>query len=85
MKTTRNACWDLWYDECQRNGKTDGQKAPCYVCSELLKHSSFEAGHIQPHTKGGLNTIDNLRPVCSMCNKTIGTMNMDEFKAIYGK
>jgi len=85
LKTTRDTCWKDWHIECRANNKTNGFEAPCYVCEKMLDHTSFEAGHIQPHTKGGLNTLDNLRPVCSACNKTMGTMNMDEFKTIYGK
>ena len=84
LKTTRDMCWKNWYNECRANSKTNGFEAPCYVCEKMLDHTSFEAGHIQPHTKGGLNTLDNLRPICSVCNKTMGTMNMDEFKANYG-
>uniref|UniRef100_A0A6C0HRQ5 HNH nuclease domain-containing protein n=1 Tax=viral metagenome TaxID=1070528 RepID=A0A6C0HRQ5_9ZZZZ len=85
LKTTRDMCWKQWHIECQKVNKANGFEAPCYVCEKMLDHTTFEAGHIEPHTKGGLNTLDNLRPVCGGCNKTMGTMNMDEFKAIYGK
>ena len=27
--------------------------------------------------------VDNLRPICSCCNKTIGTKNMDDFISQY--
>ena len=27
--------------------------------------------------------VDNLRPICSYCNKTIGTKNMDDFISQY--
>ena len=32
-----------------------------------------------PASKGGTETIENLRPICSLCNKTIGSKNMNEF------
>lgn len=85
LKTTRDMCWKQWHIECRKLNKTNGFEAPCYVCEKMLDHTSFEAGHIEPHIKGGLNTLDNLRPVCGACNKTMGTMNMNDFKAIYGK
>ena len=26
------------------------------------------------------NTLDNLRPICKTCNRSMGTMNLEEFK-----
>jgi 5-methylcytosine-specific restriction endonuclease McrA len=36
-------------------------------------------GILWPKSKGGLNEIDNLRPICGTCNKSMGTTQMDEF------
>ena len=44
---------------------------------------SFECGHVVSEKNGGKPTIDNLRPICSFCNKSVGTMNMEEFKKKY--
>lgn len=53
----------------------------CYCCSsEIDGLGNWEAGHIQAAALGGADTIENLRPVCSTCNKSMGTMHMDEFK-----
>ena len=39
----------------------------------------FEVGHvISVHDNGDL-TIENLRPICSLCNKSMGVQNMVEF------
>ena len=33
---------------------------------------NFEAGHIIPESKGGSTHIENLLPICSPCNKSMG-------------
>lgn len=57
----------------------------CYVCPNEIDSKHFECGHIIARSKGGLDTIDNLRCVCSVCNKSIGNKNMDIFKEEYLK
>jgi hypothetical protein len=54
--------------------------AHCYVgCGEKLSPFNFECGHIVPEKNGGETTIDNLRPICGRCNKSMGTKNMFDF------
>ncbi len=55
----------------------------CYVCNTEINAKHFECGHIQAKSQGGLNDVQNLRPICSLCNKSIGSKNMDEFKKEY--
>ena len=55
----------------------------CYVCGDPLDSFSFEAGHVVAHALGGDNSAENIRPVCSSCNKNMGTQNMDEYKLKY--
>ena len=43
----------------------------------------FEAGHIRAAAKGGSNTVSNVLPVCSMCNRSMATMQMDQFVERY--
>lgn len=50
----------------------------CYCCSVPI-YMDFEAGHIIPKSKGGSMELSNLRPVCSTCNKSMGTINMKDF------
>ena len=35
--------------------------------------------NFETEKNGGLTNIDNLRPVCSTCNKSMGTKNMVDF------
>lgn len=75
-KTLKNKVWDTYI------GKQKGV-GNCYCCNESIDSKHFEAGHIIAEAKNGSTTIDNLRPICSVCNKSIGTMNMDKFKQKY--
>jgi len=55
---------------------------PCYCCKTPLNLTgTWEAGHIVSHADGGPDTADNLRPICVSCNRSMGTENMDAFKA----
>lgn len=54
----------------------------CYVkwCPNTLTPFTFEAGHNIPASKGGGTTLENLRPICSMCNKSMGNRyTIDEY------
>lgn len=75
-KKLKNMIWDKYV------GKEKGVGL-CYCCSEEIDSKNFEAGHIIPEAKGGPTNVDNLRPICSCCNKSMGTQNMDEFKQKY--
>ena len=64
--------------------KTNGQnfECKCYVkwCLNKITPFTFEAGHNVPFSKGGLTNIDNLFPICSTCNKSMGNrFTIDEF------
>ena len=55
----------------------------CYVCERKIDSKHFECGHIKATSKGGDTTKDNLRCICSECNKTMGSKNMNDFKKQY--
>lgn len=42
----------------------------CYVkwCKNIINVFDFHVGHNIPKSKGGTDTIDNLKPICSRCN-----------------
>ena len=51
------------------------------LCCRANKITTFEfhAGHIISEANGGHITVENIRPICSACNLSMGSRNMDEF------
>ena len=71
-KTVRNCLWINYF----KNKRED----KCQCClRETISISNFHAGHIISEFKGGTTTLDNLRPICQLCNLSMGTQNMDDF------
>jgi 5-methylcytosine-specific restriction endonuclease McrA len=55
-------------------------KHKCLCCKiRLIKNTDFHCGHIIPESKGGKETIENLRPICSKCNLGMGSQHMIEY------
>ena len=50
----------------------------CAYCGE---RGALEADHRVPLSRGGANTIDNIRPVCRACNARKHRMTEEEFRA----
>ena len=61
------------------NGKSLSAKCFCCDIQELNGLGSWECGHIKSEANGGGLNTDNLKPICSGCNKSMGTMNMDDY------
>ena len=40
-------------------------------CTNKITPFDYEVGHNIPHSKGGTSSVDNLRPICSRCNKSM--------------
>jgi hypothetical protein len=61
-------------------------KAKCLCCKETeIRNTSFHCGHVVAFDKGGDLNINNLRPVCSHCNLSMGTRDMRSFaKEFFG-
>ena len=60
-------------------------KHKCLVnwCENIMTPFNFEAGHNVPESKEGPTDLDNLRPICSKCNKSMGdTYTIDEFSEL---
>ncbi len=55
----------------------------CFVCKKEIDTKNFEAGHVIPASKNGSDNISNLRPICKSCNRSMGDMNLNEFKKKY--
>ncbi len=57
----------------------------CYInwCSNTIDVFSFESGHNIPESKGGLTVLENLKPLCSRCNKSMNDKyTIDEFNKL---
>lgn len=76
--TVRNSVWNVYVGP---NKKIDN----CFCCQyEIISFANFECGHIKSRSKNGSDVIQNLRPICSLCNKSMGTLNMELFMTKYG-
>lgn len=74
-KAIKTALWDIYHP-----GKLKGK---CYCCKNEIDARSFEAGHIIPHCQDGPDTVDNLVPICRVCNNSMGSMHLNEYMARY--
>jgi hypothetical protein len=71
--TMRRKVWDEYI------GKKIGE-AKCLCCKMTdITQLTFHCGHIIPECKGGELTLSNLKPICSNCNSSMGTINMNDF------
>lgn len=71
-KKLRNRVWANFFGE-----ETEGV---CWCCEESIEVDAWECGHILAAASGGKDHEANLRPVCRGCNRSMGTMHMDDFK-----
>ena len=63
----------------------DIAKHKCICCKRVtIKQTEFEVGHVLSEAHGGTLEINNLRPICSVCNKSMGARNMIDFVKQYG-
>jgi 5-methylcytosine-specific restriction endonuclease McrA len=75
--TVRNALWKDYFGQ--------SIQGVCQCCKrEDITMANFEAGHIISVKDGGENQLSNLKPVCSQCNKSMGSTNMDNFIKKHG-
>ena len=59
-------------------------EAKCYCCKIRPIHiTHFDVGHNKAVSKGGYNNIENLRPICSPCNKGMGTKSIEWYRKKY--
>ena len=70
----------VWY-KYVAHGQAEGR---CFCCKCAITHVNFEVGHVQSFANGGDSTIENFRPLCGNCNKSMGKQNLIEFMAKYG-
>jgi 5-methylcytosine-specific restriction endonuclease McrA len=64
-------------------GKKFENKCLVTWCENIINVFNFEVGHNIPESKGGTLDINNLRPICGKCNRSMGdNFTIDEFSAI---
>ena len=75
--TIRNSLWQKYFKK--------STKGKCCCCKiENISSANFDCGHIISEHNGGFVSLDNLKPICRLCNSSMSTMNMDEFIKNYG-
>ena len=78
-KSLKIKVWNTYVGE-------DIGKIKCLCCDTIdITQSIFECGHIIAEAKGGETSLENLRPICSTCNKSMKTINMNDYIKIINK
>jgi len=79
-QAVREQVWDLYIGR----GKMEGK---CYCDGwRTINYREFEVGHNKAVAKDGKDHISNLRPICGKCNRSMGTMSIEQYKKkYYGK
>jgi len=67
----------------KHNGETYNSKCAVKWCKNIITPFNFEAGHNIPFSKGGETSLENLQPICSSCNKSMGNKyTIDQFNCL---
>ncbi len=75
-KAIKNQLW--------RKNFGDSMKGNCFCCEgEINALEGWDASHWVPASKGGSDTLDNLRVCCSTCNKSMSNMDMGTYLRRY--
>jgi hypothetical protein len=76
-KALREALW------LQHFGKAFESKCSVAWCPNRITVYDFQAGHNVPESKGGATTLENLVPICSRCNLSMGSQySIDEWNTL---
>lgn len=67
----RTEVWDTYI------GKYIGTINCPYCCVNEISQLNFECGHVIAEANEGKTTLENLRPICNKCNKSMGKKTMD--------
>jgi hypothetical protein len=70
----RRKVWDVYIGE-------DVAVSKCMCCEDIkITQHSYICGHVIADSKGGTQDVENLRPICAVCNEAMGEENMAEYK-----
>lgn len=68
----------------KRMGRSFEGKCPTTWCTNNITVFDFESGHNIPESMGGPTTIENLVPICSRCNRSMGSQHtFDQWCIMY--
>ena len=70
----------VWYTYISKD-KSEGN---CFCCKCVITLVNFEVGHVKSFANGGDSTVQNFRPLCGNCNKSMGRQNIGDFMKKYG-
>jgi len=51
----------------------------CWSCHTMVTFENWHAGHVLAWSKGGPDSVDNLRPLCSTCNHHMSDKHMRDY------
>ena len=74
----RKKVWDQFFKNLPDAGRHDEIVCPCCE-TEYINYYAFHCGHIISYKNGGETSANNLRPICSLCNISMGAMNWDQY------
>jgi hypothetical protein len=75
-KTIKNCLWINYFK--------DSRIGVCQCCKrEQITIGNFHAGHIKAEAHGGKTALDNLIPLCQLCNCSMSTSNVFDFISKY--
>lgn len=69
----------VWTTHC---GDVYNHKCFIHYCPRIMTAHDYESGHIVSHANGGSDRLSNLLPICSTCNKSMGTMSIPDYNNI---
>lgn len=71
-KTVRNVLWYIHFG--------DVRTAKCKCCLvEDISISCYNVGHVIAEANSGKTSMENLLPMCMLCNTSIGKQNVNDF------
>lgn len=73
----RSSLWNKYYGD-------ETNKGECILCKCELKMSQYHVSHIQSLKENGTYNQDNLTIMCSKCNTSIGSKNLNDYLQEYG-
>ncbi len=73
----RASLWNKYYGD-------ETNKGTCILCKCELKMSQYHVSHIQSLKENGTYNQDNLTIMCSKCNTSLGSKNLNDYLQEYG-